>query len=175
MGTSNGNGSTREVEQRLLPVKLTEPELLKRGDEMADAEVEIEKLKLDRKALNASIEIVVKRRAMLGHAIDRGSEDREVRCHWQEDFAKNVFRLVRQDTGDEVDTRPMTATDRMGSLPFDGARDKAAAHSRTPKTRKKPVAAPTLVTMPKLVTEFAKPRTRTRTKSGPPTNNNASA
>ncbi len=65
-----------------------------------------------------------------------------MRCHWQEDFPKNVWRLIRQDTGVEVDTRAMTAEDRQGALaiaPDDDSSD--TPPPRTPRTRTKKSAA----------------------------------
>jgi len=118
MGTTTTNGSStpRKHEERELPVKLNEKELLLRGDEMAECELNIEALKIERLQLNKKIKAQIDQRGKLGHTIDRGAEDRPVRCEWRPDFAKNVFRLVRLDTQEEVDTRAMTGTDRQGNL-----------------------------------------------------------
>lgn len=124
MGTTNGSSSTRKTEERELQVKLTEKELLARGDEMADCELAIETLKIERLQLNKRIKAHIDQRGKLGHVIDSGAEGRTVKCEWRPDFAKNVFRLVRTDTGEEVDTRAMTGTDRQGSLNvIDGGKD----------------------------------------------------
>lgn len=117
MGTGNGSSSAKsEVETRQLPVKLTEQELLKVADDLAAAELKIEELKVERSQLTADINAQVKERNLKAHTIDRGTEDRDVKCTWAEDFHKNVKRLKRNDTGEEVDTRPMTAADRTQSL-----------------------------------------------------------
>jgi hypothetical protein len=119
MGTAgNGHTKTQEVEQRELPVELTEAELRERGDRMAEAELQIETLKSERRDLNAAINSQVELRAKLAHTIDSGTETRDVRCKWIEDFDKNCWRLVRQDNGAAVDTRAMTAADRQGSLGY---------------------------------------------------------
>lgn len=117
MGT-NGSSTTKaqQVETRKLPVKLTEAELLKRGDELAGIELKIEELKAEASLTNGEVKKQMKLRKELAHTIDRGTEDRDVKCTWVEDFPKNVFRLKRSDDGKEVDTRPMTANDRTGSL-----------------------------------------------------------
>lgn len=114
MGT-NGSG-TKQVETRKLPVKLTKDELLKRGDELAATELAIEELKAERSIVTSKINEQTTQRALLAHTIDRGTEERDVKCTWVEDFPKNVYRLKRDDDGKEVDTRPMTAADRTGSL-----------------------------------------------------------
>jgi hypothetical protein len=117
MGTAgNGHAKTHEVEQRELSVELTEAELRERGDRMAEAELQIETLKGERRELNAAIKAQVDLRAKLAHTIDSGVEARDVRCKWIEDFDKNCWRLVRQDNGATVDTRAMTAADRQGQL-----------------------------------------------------------
>lgn len=144
MGKSNGvaKSKPREVEDRFLPVKLTEVELIERAEEMAAAELELEQLQLERSDLAHRMGEARKRRARLAHTIDLGTEDRTVCCEWHEDFAKNVWRLKREDTGEEVDTRPMTATDRTGELPFDdGPGDEPPPRSPSPKRGKKTVDA----------------------------------
>jgi len=135
MAKTNGK-TVRDTEVRPLPVKLTEPELVKRGDEMASCELKIEELKASRSAINGEISGEVKRRAELAHVIDSGVETREVRCEWQPDFAKNVFRLVRLDLGATIDTRAMSADDRVGDL-FDAAdqTEDMAPPPRSPKPK----------------------------------------
>lgn len=121
MATTNGstaNGS-RKYEERELPVKLNEKELLARGDAMAECELAIETLKIERLQLNKRIKAQIDERGKLGHIIDREAEDRTVKCEWRPDYPKNVFRLVRLDTQEEVDTRAMTGSDRQGSLSVD--------------------------------------------------------
>ena len=117
--TTNGSNGARKFEERELPVKLTEKELLARGDSMAECELAIETLKIERLQLNKRIKAQIDERGKLGHIIDREAEDRLIKCEWQPDYAKNVFRLVRLDTNEEVDTRAMTATDRQGVLSLD--------------------------------------------------------
>lgn len=118
MGKGNGH-ATREVEERTLAVRLTESELLERGEKMADAEIAIAAYKEKRAAIGRDITAESKRRAELADVIESGTEERVVRCEWAADFPKNVWRLMRQDTYVQVDTRPMTAADRQGSLGLD--------------------------------------------------------
>lgn len=115
MAKTNGNGHARaqRTETRQLPVQLTEAELLTRGEAMSKAELRIEALKAERSDLTKLIGIEVKARAELAHAIDCGTEERPVRCAWVEDWSANAVNLVRQDTGEIVDMRPMSALDRQ--------------------------------------------------------------
>jgi cobalamin biosynthesis protein CobT len=86
---------------------------------MADAELRIEELELERSGVSESIKHQRELRRKLAGVIDSGTEKRDVRCAWIEDFAQNCFHLVRQDTGEVIDTRAMTAGDRQEAL-FDG-------------------------------------------------------
>lgn len=135
------NGSPRAVavekERRLCAVKLTEPERVARGDEMADCEVAIEKLKGERSELARQVKTHEKRRNELGHALDTGAEQRELLCAWEPDYPKNVFRLTRPDTGEEIDTRPMTADDRTADM-FPSTSEALPPPPRAAKKRGRP-------------------------------------
>jgi len=98
---------------RELACKLTADELLQRGDAMAECEMAIDKLKDKRGKLSKKIGEKRKERFDLAEMIERGEETREVNCEWREDFAKNVKRLIRRDTGDEVEQVTMTAAERQ--------------------------------------------------------------
>jgi hypothetical protein len=101
---------------RELACKLTADELLQRGDAMADCELVIDKLKDKRGKLSKKIGEKRKERFDLAEMIERGEETREVNCEWREDFAKNVKRLIRRDTGNEVEHVTMTAEERQLSM-----------------------------------------------------------
>jgi hypothetical protein len=108
-----------DIEVRELSCTLTESELLARGEAMADAELQEEQLKAERAGVTEQIKGRQVLRRKLAGVIDSGTEKRDVRCAWIEDFAQNCFHLVRQDTGEVIDTRAMTADDRQEAL-FDG-------------------------------------------------------
>jgi hypothetical protein len=46
-----------------------------------------------------------------------------VECKWIEEIKQNCFKLIRQDTGEQIDTRPMSGGDRQVGLGFDGDGD----------------------------------------------------
>jgi hypothetical protein len=120
-GNGSGNGLDTDVAvERELPCKLTESELLVRGNTMADCELKIDVLKGQRSGVNAEIRKEVRERNKLAHTIEAGVELRTVLCKWIGDYKQNVWHLIRQDTGDEVETRAMTAADRQTGLPLDG-------------------------------------------------------
>jgi len=120
---AKGNGSTAPNDEgiaieRELPCKLTDDELRMRGDAMAEAELLVDTLKAERRAVNKKIFAATDQRNKLAHVIDSEEENRVVVCKWIADFVQNVYTLVRQDTGDTVEQRAMTAADRQGSLPL---------------------------------------------------------
>jgi hypothetical protein len=129
------NGAAPPDETRDLACKLTDVEKKLRGEQMADAELEIEQWKLERASVGAKITKAATRRAELAHVIDKGEELRPVRCTWSADYAKNVWRMSRTDTKAEVDTRAMTASDRNVELGFDGDDDKPKPASKTKASR----------------------------------------
>ena len=120
--TSNGNhrkaahSTPIEREQRELECQLTAAEFEDRSTKMSEAELLIEQLKDKRRGLNGQIADASAERGRLAHIIDTRREMRAVDCAWVDDYAHNVKRLIRQDTGAEVDTRPMTAADLQGTL-----------------------------------------------------------
>jgi hypothetical protein len=118
--------ATGEREQRELECTLSDAEFNARSDSMADCELTIERLKEQRKGLNGEIAAAATERARLAHVIERRIETRMVECAWMDDFPKNVKRLIRQDTGAEVDTRPMTGSDRQVGLALPPVDEEAA-------------------------------------------------
>jgi hypothetical protein len=134
----NGHAAAAsEREQRELECTLADTELQARADTMADCELLIEKLKEQRKGLNGQIADNAAERARLAHVIERRIEARMVECAWIDDFPKNVKRLIRQDTGAEVDTRPMGTADRQIGLVLPPVDEEAAT---LPPTAAKPAA-----------------------------------
>lgn len=105
--------------ERKLHVQLTKEELRERGQQMSAAELKIEQLKMDRKPINTAIREQVERRNELAHVIKRGEEMRVVICKWIAFERENRWSLVRQDTGEEVEARAMTAADRQVPLNFE--------------------------------------------------------
>jgi len=104
--------------ERQLPCKLTETELLARGESMAESELQIDKLKADRRATNKQILEQVDLRNKLAHTIEAGEEMRNVTCRWKARESEKLWRLVRTDTDAEVENRPMNAADLQGNLSF---------------------------------------------------------
>jgi hypothetical protein len=125
-----------EVIERLCPVKLTDEEMLERGATMAKEELQIDELKAERRSLNSKINERVAERAKLARVIESGVESRPVRCHWEVDSKAELVLLLRDDTREEVESRPLTAADRQLALPELGSvAAKAAKKTRAKKQR----------------------------------------
>lgn len=139
---SDGGIDDGAVVERVLPVKLTEAELVERGQRMALAELKIETLKSERKLLNARIGEQVETRAALASVIDNGVEDRAVKCKWSADYTAKVWTLRRLDTSDEVDRRDMTADDLQTIMDIDDDRRSAIARAQLAADDAKPLVDP---------------------------------
>jgi len=98
---------------RELSCALTGDELRQRGEELAAKEMAIDARKTKRGKLTKQINELAKEVFDLASIIDSGEEMREVSCEWREDFAQNLKRLIRIDTGDEVEQVTMTASERQ--------------------------------------------------------------
>jgi hypothetical protein len=107
-----------EEETRQLPVKLTDGELLSRGESLAIAELTASRLGEVRARITADIKVQSEQRARYAAVIEAGSEARPVRCVWRADFELGTLELVRSDTGEVVEQAPLTAQDRQ--LPLTG-------------------------------------------------------
>lgn len=105
--------------ERKLYVQLTKEESRERGQSMSNAELKIEQLKLDRKPINNAIREQTDLRNELAHVIKRGEEIRVVLCKWIAYERENRWSLVRQDTGEEVEVKSMTAADMQRPLDFE--------------------------------------------------------
>jgi len=111
----------------LLPVELTQDELLARGRELAsvkdehtqaqaDLEAATEGWKDSKKAMQERIEDHESEMRRIARAIRSGREDRDVDVREEPDFETGIMRTVRADTGDLVQSRGLTEAERQRSL-----------------------------------------------------------
>lgn len=117
------DGPTRVT--RELGCELTDSETRERGEEMAAAEREVDRLKDRRKALNAQIRGKLDRMTVLAKAIDSHKEVRDVPCTWRPDYQRKVWELTRDDVQKVIEHRPMGAVDMQTRLPLESAADAA--------------------------------------------------
>lgn len=105
-----------------LPVKLDDEELLDRGQQLvknmrrvAAAEDARENENKKRKGEIALLEEIT---AKLSTTIAAGTEDRDVECEVRKDFRHGRVTTVRNDTGEIVDDRTMTAAERQETMRY---------------------------------------------------------
>jgi hypothetical protein len=115
------------VETRTLPVRLTEDEITQRGRAIAKFvkdQTEIEEAKKTAMSgFKEKLDVCAESIGKLSRSITTGEEDREVECHWNKDFGRRVADLIRNDTGEVVETRPLSA-DEMQEKLFPNRMDK---------------------------------------------------
>jgi hypothetical protein len=116
------------MEMRSLPVTLTDEELKIRADQLASKVKEVNQLEAEKKvnasAFKEKIERVAGERDGLSTTVKERREDRPVECYWMENWKLYTMELVRSDTQERVDSRPMTHNERQGSLKFSNVEPK---------------------------------------------------
>lgn len=107
---------------RLLPVKLTDRERLEIGEDIAAAQIKAEQAELDKKAADEGYKGIIEGAyadvSQLTKTLRYGKIDRMVPCEVRRDFRKGQVTVIRLDTMDEVESRPMTAAERQRGMDF---------------------------------------------------------
>jgi hypothetical protein len=73
--------------------------------------------------------------ARMADEYEGGFEDRPIECREKVDLKRGVVSLVRQDTGEVVETRPMTLEERQEVLPLEEPKAEAQK-AETPKAKR---------------------------------------
>lgn len=105
---------------RLLPVKLTDDEVRKKGLELAgvcdDIGTETARADSVKQELKARMGGLESKRAQLATLLRRGDELREVEVLTRAHYASGTASEVRTDTGEVLLARPLTEKERQPSL-----------------------------------------------------------
>lgn len=106
----------KPIETRMLPVKLTETELLAKGDELArkfhEANTEEDQQKEAKAAMKERFDKLKREARELGEIVRSKREMREVEVIARHDLERHVVETVRVDTNEVVETRMMNADER---------------------------------------------------------------
>ena len=109
-------------EVRNLPVALSEAELVERAKILGDLVVEItrkeEEKRATSKSLQKSIDVLKERQTELAMICVAGEELREIECEIAQNYKNDVVDVIRIDTGEVIESRPMRDSDRQDSLPI---------------------------------------------------------
>lgn len=120
----DGINGTRVINSytKSLPVKLTQEELLSKSGELAGTVQDYateERRQADVKAqLKARLTELDARRTQLAFVVARQEEERDVRCDVIADLNSLVANITRVDTGEVVQSRPLTDAERQDVLPL---------------------------------------------------------
>lgn len=119
-----------------LPVKLTEKELLERGQRLAKCQADLaehnaraDEIKKELRSAEAKIEA---ERAYLSGVIRERAEFRDVACERWVDYVGGEIREVRCDSGEVINSRPLQPHERQVSLPLKDALEAANADAGSP-------------------------------------------
>lgn len=108
------------IEHQQLYVHLTQDEFNVRSDELAKITQDINLLDEERKVAvkryRERISEMTVERDLLANVVSEHREKRSVECHWEENWGRKTMELYRQDTGEMVNSRDMTAEERQGVL-----------------------------------------------------------
>lgn len=111
---------------RRLKCRLTDDEILERGQQLANAEHAWQKTEEERKETNAefkeSLDTIDARIAALTKAIRDRVEERDVECEVRPDYRVGKNLVIRIDTEETVEALDMTEAERQMEL-LPGARE----------------------------------------------------
>ncbi len=115
----------RYEETRKLPVELTDAEVRAKAEEAAHASAQTVPLKDEALELRRKIRSLDNHVTELLKAVERGEEERDVKCAWEVDWNGKSTRLIRLDTGEEVPgtERALTPEELQSEILFPPAED----------------------------------------------------
>ena len=106
--------------QRSLPVKSNDAEFALDSKMLARTLREIDALEEEKKASNTRFKTEIDAKyaevTKLRTVVETRMEDRLVECREEPDFGRSVVLIIRMDTGETVDTRPIEQADRQTEL-----------------------------------------------------------
>lgn len=112
---------------RKLPVKLTNDEVRMKGKRMAVLQGEIQQLGEEKKEIVSDFTSKINGRTTeilkLTREINEGAEYRQVEIVERKDWIEREVQVIRQDTGEVVDARPMTPAELQRPIPFGSRAD----------------------------------------------------
>lgn len=103
-------------ETRTLTCDLTAPEREARGAELARATHDWESAEEEKKSITKTLGEKIKEHESnmkrLSRVVRLGKEEREVEVYWVPYASSETMRLFRRDTGEEINSRPMTKEEK---------------------------------------------------------------
>lgn len=120
----------KTTETRNLKVILTQGELQEKGKALAKANQGIAEKEAQKKQVDSQIKAEITRYEAevlsLSSAIQNGYEYRDIECSWSYRWFEGKKYLVRTDTYEQLEVRPITEAERQQHLDFENARNTPA-------------------------------------------------
>jgi hypothetical protein len=111
---------SNKILTKQLHVRLTEEEVKAKGEELARTVAEKSKLDHEKKKIvgdyNGQIKTLENKIFTLATVVETGKELRDVPVKKELDAKRNICRIIRTDTFELVETRPMTPEERQTEL-----------------------------------------------------------
>ena len=105
------------VETRRLPVRLTRDEYDAKAQELTAKLMQVADLESDLAEMSKSMREKIKEEngniKRLTTIVRSRQEDRDVECYEYRDSNRMIVQVIRQDTSEIVETRPMSASERQ--------------------------------------------------------------
>ena len=109
-------------EERSMFVKLTPGEVAVYALDAARVTLDIGELEDQKKAAASTFKDRIDRSFCVVRELSRkvkdGQELRDVKCTWHADYETRKAFLIRDDTGEEIQSRDLTAQELQGNLPL---------------------------------------------------------
>jgi len=106
-----------------LPVPLTDRERLEIGEDIAAAQSKAEQAELDKKSADEGYKGIIDGAyadvSQLTKTLRFGKKMTMVQCAIRRDYRLGHIRVIRMDTGEELESRPMTKAERQMGMNFD--------------------------------------------------------
>lgn len=129
-------------EFRSLPVPLTDDELKLRADQLATRVKDKNAIETEKKAANDGFKTRLTDAEddiqKLSTTVKTKQEHRPVECSWVENLKGYTMELRRSDTGQVVDSRPMSHDERQKSFRFANGNKRALDDGEIPATADAP-------------------------------------
>jgi hypothetical protein len=115
-----GRPPASKLSERLLPVRLTAAEHRVKAEELARTVDEIHAVQARKKVANENFKAEEAKwvgvQTALAHEVETGEELRRVQCQYTDDLTHKQRHTYRCDTGELVDSRPLTTTELQARL-----------------------------------------------------------
>jgi hypothetical protein len=106
--------------KRTLSVPLSVEDKAKKADEFASVQADIEKIEANKSAFASAckekLDVLYAKHSEIGRQVRSGVEERRVDCEAVPHPSRPIVQIIRLDTGEVIDERPMTDEEKQAKL-----------------------------------------------------------